>query len=498
MGTTASLIARTLGLTITLLGLIALLPGGAYSDTITEIIDPNGDGLGNPLTSPAGIGVDSAGTVYVAAIGSNNAFRIDPNGITEIIDSSGDTLNPLAQGFGLAVDGSGDVYVGGFNSDNVFKIEIELGFCGDGFLDPGEECEMDGDCDVGESCNVACMCVATGGVCGDGNLDAGEECDDGNNDDGDGCTAACLDEFCGDGTVNDAPNEQCDDGNTDPSDGCDGSCRVELSTGLDHYKCYQVKQFKKVCQDDPSIGCKVDGDCPSGICLQKFEALNVSLADQFETVAIEVKKPRNICPPVEKLPQGPAIQNPNLHYEEYLVKGGAKLEQRVLATDQFGDHVLELGKPKFLLVPTAKHANRPVEPLLSGGDHYLCRQAKHRKKTCIGGDLTTKCKTDQTCIDAGAGATCDLGFEKRPQNLQDQFGNQDVEVKKIKFFCTPAVKTPPGDLISNDIDHLVGYQIKGPELVETVHTNNQFGPELLTTKKPKTLYVPALKTLPSP
>jgi hypothetical protein len=90
--------------------------------------------------------------------------------------------------------------------------------------------------------------------------------------------------------------------------------------------------------------------------------------------------------------------------------------------------------------------------------------------------------------------------EQKPftQNLRDQFGDQSVEMKKIKYFCTPAVKTPPGDPISNDIEHLVGYQLKGSDLARTVHTNNQFGPELLTTKKPRTLYVPALKTLPSP
>ncbi len=47
--------------------------------------------------------------------------------------------------------------------------------------------------------------------CGDGEENQEvEECDDGNNDDGDGCTAQCLDEFCGDGVVNDAPNEECD------------------------------------------------------------------------------------------------------------------------------------------------------------------------------------------------------------------------------------------------------------------------------------------------
>jgi hypothetical protein len=90
--------------------------------------------------------------------------------------------------------------------------------------------------------------------------------------------------------------------------------------------------------------------------------------------------------------------------------------------------------------------------------------------------------------------------EQKPftQNLRDQFGDQSVEMKKIKYFCTPAVKTPPVYPISNDIEHLVGYQLKGSDLARTVHTNNQFGPELLTTKKPRTLYVPALKTLPSP
>ena len=212
------------------------------------------------------------------------------------------------------------------------------------------------------------------------------------------------------------------------------------------------------------------------------------------------RRAKHICPPVEKLPWGPAIQDPNLHYEEYQIKGGAKLEQRVLASDQFGVHVLELGKPKFLLVPTAKDPNGPVAAPASGDDHYLCRQAKHRKKTCTG-DLTTRCKSDADCT--AAGGTCDLGFplkEQKPfmQNLVDQFGAENVEMKKIKYFCTPAVKAPPGDPISNAVEHLVGYQLKGSKISETVHTNNQFGPELLTTKKPKTLYVPALKSLPSP
>jgi hypothetical protein len=271
-----------------------------------------------------------------------------------------------------------------------------------------------------------------------------------------------------------------------------GTARAQAD--VDHYKCYQVKQSSKVCQLDLATKCKLDSDCgPTGgeICLQKFpKGVNVSLTDQFGTLNVEVKKPKNLCPPTQKVPEGPQILNPNLHYKEYQIKGGGKLETRVLATDQFGAHVIELGGPKFLLVPTAKGDDAPVAAPLPGDAHYLCRQAKHKKKICTG-DLTTKCKSEGDC--AAAGGSCDLGLDSFQQSLVNQFGQESVEVKKIKFFCTPAQKgtEPAPDL---DGTHLVGYQITGPDLAVGVHTNNQFGPEFVTTKKPKSLYVPAVKS----
>ncbi len=68
------------------------------------------------------------------------------------------------------------------------------------------------------------------GFCGDGMVvdEIGEECDDGNNLDGDGCTADCLLEtppVCGDGNLD--PGEQCDDGNMLGGDGCDANCQIE-------------------------------------------------------------------------------------------------------------------------------------------------------------------------------------------------------------------------------------------------------------------------------
>ena len=67
-------------------------------------------------------------------------------------------------------------------------------------------------------------------ACGDGTLDVSEECDDGNVDNGDGCSAQCTIEIptgpvCGDGVV-EAP-EACDDGNILDGDGCSSVCTIE-------------------------------------------------------------------------------------------------------------------------------------------------------------------------------------------------------------------------------------------------------------------------------
>ena len=75
-------------------------------------------------------------------------------------------------------------------------------------------------------------------VCGDGVVASGEVCDDGNNNDGDGCTADCKkieDGFdcakpgspctlkCGNKVVDDG--EVCDDGNNNDGDGCTADCK---------------------------------------------------------------------------------------------------------------------------------------------------------------------------------------------------------------------------------------------------------------------------------
>jgi cysteine-rich repeat protein len=79
--------------------------------------------------------------------------------------------------------------------------------------------------------------VCIDGTCGNGRVDApdpsdptdkGEVCDDGNQRDGDGCSANCLStEVCGNGVTDFVKQEACDDGNLIDHDGCDSRCQPE-------------------------------------------------------------------------------------------------------------------------------------------------------------------------------------------------------------------------------------------------------------------------------
>ena len=67
----------------------------------------------------------------------------------------------------------------------------------------------------------------SGPFCGDGSIDPGEECDDGGYVNGDGCSSNCVIEFCGDGIPQVGLGEQCDDGNGSDGDGCSSACLDE-------------------------------------------------------------------------------------------------------------------------------------------------------------------------------------------------------------------------------------------------------------------------------
>ncbi len=115
--------------------------------------------------------------------------------------------------------------------------------CGNSVVEGAETCD-DGNTDNGDGCSSVCSVEGGGGnggggaaapdpvvppppaaQCGNGIVEAGEACDDGNNIDDDACSNACVLPVCGNGIRQ--GNEQCDDGDLDAGDGCNDQCIVE-------------------------------------------------------------------------------------------------------------------------------------------------------------------------------------------------------------------------------------------------------------------------------
>jgi hypothetical protein len=102
------------------------------------------------------------------------------------------------------------------NDQGACKTDCTPASCGDGLVGPGEQC------DGGDSCSPMCTIEN----CGNGTVDEGEDCDDGSEsaDCDDDCTAV----QCGDGNLNETADEDCDDGNDEDDYECMQNCTVPL------------------------------------------------------------------------------------------------------------------------------------------------------------------------------------------------------------------------------------------------------------------------------
>ena len=90
------------------------------------------------------------------------------------------------------------------SAQSVATTSMTLSICGNEIVDANEDCDVLGETGVYSQTIVGRQCTAScffGPYCGDGILQSSfaEECDDGNNDDGDFCSATCTIEPAGSG-----------------------------------------------------------------------------------------------------------------------------------------------------------------------------------------------------------------------------------------------------------------------------------------------------------
>lgn len=158
---------------------------------------------------------------------------------------------------GTNVYGAGELEPSGIPASMATAVTAQFRItatCGNGTLDPGEDCDGLGVEDA--SCDLDC----TVAMCGDGvrNVTAGELCD--SIVDTAGCDSDCSAVICGDGHRN-TDVEECDDGNvTADGNGCDASCRFNNLCGNG------VRE--ELAEDCDTVGASAtcDADCSFVVC----------------------------------------------------------------------------------------------------------------------------------------------------------------------------------------------------------------------------------------
>jgi cysteine-rich repeat protein len=137
--------------------------------------------------------------------------------------------------------------------------------CGNSILTPNEVCD-DGNTNNGDGCSADCKSDET---CGNSIPDPamGEQCDDGNAVQDDGCHTDCQFARCGDGIIDTTLNEACDDAelNSNNPNGCRPNCQLPRC-GDDILDNGEICDDGNVVNgDNCSADCTSDETCGNGI-----------------------------------------------------------------------------------------------------------------------------------------------------------------------------------------------------------------------------------------
>lgn len=197
---------------------VGVAPGTGTSSTGSNDVSTTDESDTGPTAGSTG-GTDSESPKAFCGDGVIDPTEECDDGNNSSNDGCSSTCEAEACGDGQ-VQGAEECDLGTDNSDDgTCTSACSINVCGDGLHGPGEGCD-DGNSVPDDGCSPSCTLE----TCGNGRPEAGEACDDGNNDNDDGCTTLCTAPTCGDGLVSPSIGEDCDDGDTENADSCPNDC----------------------------------------------------------------------------------------------------------------------------------------------------------------------------------------------------------------------------------------------------------------------------------
>ncbi|MDI1451161.1 proprotein convertase P-domain-containing protein [Polyangium sp. 6x1] len=142
------------------------------------------------------------------------------------------------------------------------------------------------------------LCVDPDGYCGDGSVDAGEECDDGNTVDDDACSNSCaITDGCGDGDLD--PGEDCDDDNFASGDGCSSTCQFDIGCGASEVPVILTNDTPTAMPDDTHTGALSLLDVANvGVVRKVIATVNVTHPDVTE-MSMHLAPPNGVARSLE-------------------------------------------------------------------------------------------------------------------------------------------------------------------------------------------------------
>jgi hypothetical protein len=201
---------------------------------------------------------------------------------------------------------------------------------------------------------------------------------------------------------------------------------------------------------------------------------NVLIDDHFGTTIATLGRPARFCNPADKRDEDPTAPGDPDHLTGYRIEGSTASFTRVEGVqvlNQFGSIFVDMIRPEFLLVPTAKDIlEQPPPPIEPAIDHFKCYRV-------------------------GRGRERQRGIK-----VVDQFGQLTIDVKKPIRLCVPASKNDEG--ILDPLGYLMCYRVRSrpprPLFSGPFFTADQFGENTRHVTRATELCVPSAVVLPPP